>query len=508
MEGVRPVECKKKSDGAPCGKHGEGHRQGRRPGEDPFLRKSQVQHPRKGEVEGHLLDGRRVGKGGKKDEQADQHGDGLLQAPGPIGCRREEGSSVCSTGFLCRAVSRCSGLRLVLGYDVPELFPDGLAVSLARDRKKSFDLRQQRRRITGFAAKYHDFLVVRGDDALAGGDQLLVQFFPGPQAGKFDGDVLFRFQAVEPDEIPGHVDDPDRLAHVEDEDLAAFPHGSRLEDQLSRLGNAHEVAHYIGMGHRHGPPLSDLRLEDGNGRAGAAEDVPEADGHESRILPAVHALDEKLCDAFGGPHDVGGPHGLVRRDEYETLHLHFQRQIDEVARPQDVVQHRLPGVVLLHRHVLVGRGVKDDVGFEALQDPLQGIAVADVREEALRGQRSEPQLEFLLDLEQVELAEVEKPHDLRLETADLPDELGADGAPRPRDQNPLAAEKAADPLRVEPDFLPSLRDPPALPPGWYSRRCALRSARRSWGWCDTACPSGRRSRRSASSRHPAPRGWR
>ena len=52
------------------------------------------------------------------------------------------------------------------------------------------------------AAQNHDFFVARGNDALTGGDQLLVQFFPGPQAGELDGDVLFRFQAVKPDEIP------------------------------------------------------------------------------------------------------------------------------------------------------------------------------------------------------------------------------------------------------------------------------------------------------------------
>ena len=78
----------------------------------------------------------------------------------------------------------------------------------------------------------------------------------------------------------GHVDDPDGLAHVEDEDLAALPHGPRLEDQLSRLGDAHEVAPHVGMGHRHRPAACDLFLEDGDGRAGAAEDVAETDGHE------------------------------------------------------------------------------------------------------------------------------------------------------------------------------------------------------------------------------------
>ena len=38
------------------------------------------------------------------------------------------------------------------------------------------------------------------------------------------------------------------LAHVEDEYLSAFAHGSRFQDQLARFGNGHEIPCNVGMG--------------------------------------------------------------------------------------------------------------------------------------------------------------------------------------------------------------------------------------------------------------------
>ena len=71
------------------------------------------------------------------------------------------------------------------------------------------------------------------------------------------------------------------------------------------------------------------------------------------------------------------------------------------------------------------------------------------------GSSRRPVLELLFDLEQVEFAEIEQPHDCRLETADLAHQLRADRAPGTGHQNPLAAEAAADTFCIELDFLPA-----------------------------------------------------
>lgn len=50
-------------------------------------------------------------------------------------------------------------------------------------------------------------------------EQLLVELLAGAQAGERDLDVLVRAQAGEPDHLARDIDDPDRLTHVENEDL-------------------------------------------------------------------------------------------------------------------------------------------------------------------------------------------------------------------------------------------------------------------------------------------------
>ena len=54
--------------------------------------------------------------------------------------------------------------------------------------------------------------------------------------------------------------------------------------------------------------------------------------------------------------------------------------VGDDPRPEDVVGDRLERVRLHQRHVLVGGGVEDDVGPVALEDLLQPLAVAHVRE--------------------------------------------------------------------------------------------------------------------------------
>src|SRR2546427_778675 len=73
------------------------------------------------------------------------------------------------------------------------------------------------------AARPHrlDAVVLRGGDLLLGGHQLLVELLAGPEADEADRDVLVGLEAREADHLAREVEDADRLAHVEDEDLAA-----------------------------------------------------------------------------------------------------------------------------------------------------------------------------------------------------------------------------------------------------------------------------------------------
>src|ERR1043166_2720981 len=112
---------------------------------------------------------------------------------------------------------------------------------------------------------------------LGGVEQRLVQFLAGPQADKADFDVAVGAQPGEPDHLPRQIDDLDRLAHVEDENLAArsriggtfFGHGLRrggFEHKLDRLAHGHETARDIRVGHCQRPTRRELAREERHGR--------------------------------------------------------------------------------------------------------------------------------------------------------------------------------------------------------------------------------------------------
>src|SRR5690606_38228608 len=100
-------------------------------------------------------------------------------------------------------------------------------------------------------------------DVLLGGGKLLEELLARPNAREDDVDVLVRPQTGETDEVDGEVEDLHGFAHVEDEDLAALAHASRLQDELAGLGDGHEIAAHLRVRDRDRPALLQLLAEDG-----------------------------------------------------------------------------------------------------------------------------------------------------------------------------------------------------------------------------------------------------
>ena len=302
----------------------------------------------------------------------------------------------------------------VFGDDLLEFGFDGGDVEGVGDADQLVDLVGQPVVVVALVGgQDHDLLVARRDDPFALGDQLLVELLAGPQAREDDLDVLLRLEAVESDHVPGQIQDPDRLAHLEDEDLAPLSHRPGLQDQLGRLGDAHEVAGDLRMGHGHRAPLGDLLLEEGDHRSGTADDVPESDGDEAGLRIPVAAGGHQFADALGRPHDVGRPHGLVRGDQNEFIDPGIDRTGDHVFHRQHIVVHSLPGIELLHRHMLVRGGVKNDVGPEIFEHPAGGAQIAEVRQAGLHLDLLESSPALHLHLVEVVFAEIEQRHRLR-----------------------------------------------------------------------------------------------
>jgi hypothetical protein len=128
-------------------------------------------------------------------------------------------------------------------------------------------------------------------------------------------------------------------------------------------------------------------------------------------------------------------------------------ELGEEARGENVVLDRLAGVRLHHRHVLVRRGVEDDLGRVGRQERAHARLVADVRDERddLRLGAGPPQVG--VDVEERELGALDEKDLARLEPRDLARELGADRAAGARDHDALSGEELPDLRLVQVDGL-------------------------------------------------------
>src|SRR5438552_1549793 len=78
------------------------------------------------------------------------------------------------------------------------------------------------------ASKDLDFIVISRKDMFRVGDQLLEQLLARAETGKPNFDILVGFEARKPDHVAGQIDNPNRLAHIEDEDFRSLSHNRRL----------------------------------------------------------------------------------------------------------------------------------------------------------------------------------------------------------------------------------------------------------------------------------------
>ena len=275
--------------------------------------------------------------------------------------------------------------------------------------------------------------------------ELLVELLARAETHVLDLDVYIRGQSGESDQVPGHVVDLHRLAHVEDEDLAALRVVRRLEHQGDGLRDGHEVADdpLVGDGHR--TALRDLLLEERDDRAVGAEDVTEADRDEVglRVLP-VHHLDDHLTDPLRGTHHVRRVHGLIGGDQDEALHTGFSRGTGGLQGAHDVVLDRFVRAYLHERYVLMCSRMEDHVRLVLLHHTADTVGVPAGADEGHEVQLRVLHEELLLDAVSIVLVNVEDDELLRLVACDLTAELRADRSATAGDEDGLPLDHTED----------------------------------------------------------------
>src|SRR6185312_13319758 len=286
-------------------------------------------------------------------------------------------------------------------------------------------------------------------------EHLLVQLLARPDPGELNVDVLAWLEAAESDEIGGQVDDPDRLAHVQHEDLAAKPERASLQDQLHRFRDRHEVAAHLGVGDRYGPASTYLTEERRHDAPSASQHVSEA--YRDEIAPVRHScvLHHTLRQSFRCAHDTCRANRLVGRDEDEVLDPRVDRGVHDVGGAVDVVGDRLDDILFHERHVLVRGCVEDCVGTTVVEDGVHALSVADVRDHGHDRHTGVGRAELRLDVEDRVLAVAKYDQHRGLELRQLPAELAADRPAGAGDQNSAALAKVPNGGEVGLNRLPA-----------------------------------------------------
>ena len=285
------------------------------------------------------------------------------------------------------------------------------------------------------------------------GEQFLEQFLAGAQAGELDLDVLVR-KAGKADHVARQVGDAYRVAHVEDENLAALAHQPGLQHQLRRLGDGHEIPHDVPVGYRDRATGRDLLLELRDHAAGRAQHIAESHDHKARGAGGcafrVEALAYQFRHAFRGAHHIGRVDGLVGGHQHEFLHAGGAACRAQGGGAQHVVGQRLAGVFAFHhRHMLVGGGMEHHRRLVVREHPAHARAIAHVADHAGKRLVGRHPHQFLLDAVERKLAVFDQHQPGRCEAHDLTHQFRADRTAGARDHHRAIRQQGLEAIVVQ-----------------------------------------------------------
>ena len=93
---------------------------------------------------------------------------------------------------------------------------------------------------------------------------------------------------------------------------------------------------------------------------------------------AEEGLHINLRDTLAGSHDIGGVDGLVGRDHHKAFHTVFDRHVRHVFRAGNVSLDRLVREALHEGHMLICRGVIDDIRSHLAEDLFDACPIAHI----------------------------------------------------------------------------------------------------------------------------------
>ena len=164
-----------------------------------------------------------------------------------------------------------------------------------------------------------------------------------------------------------------------------------------------------------------------------------------RVPATLQGVQEQFRHPFARPHDVRRPYSLVRGNEDEPFRLMPAGHFHDDTTADDVVEHRLPGILFEHGNMFVRRSMKNDLGTVRLKDRCHQCFILDPAQYRPASIAAELIVKLHLDVKQVCLVGIHENQHPRSEANDLPAQLGPDRSSATADQDDFTVE-------IPPDF--------------------------------------------------------
>ena len=266
-------------------------------------------------------------------------------------------------------------------------------------------------------------------------EELLRELLARTQARERDTDVPIDLQAGQVHQVFGKLHDLDRVSHVEHERLATAAKGGRLEYQLHRLRDGHEVPAHFRMRDRDRPTCLDLLLEERNDAPAAGQHVAKPDRDVRFARTDGCLVHQPLGQELGRAHHVCRIDRLVRRNQHKMGRPGALGSGDHVRRAENVVGHRFFGIAFHQRNVLVRGCVENCLGPVGLEHPVNPGGVTDVGNNRHDAEPGKFHQQFVVNLEDAVLAVSQQDQLAGTQARDLSANLAPDRAPGTGDEH-------------------------------------------------------------------------
>src|SRR5690606_2935772 len=186
-------------------------------------------------------------------------------------------------------------LRLkTTAYQEIQIFSNRRVISQKRSFSQTCQSILQRSTVNRLRSAYEDLLILGLGQTFLFREQFFVKLLARTHSDELDIYIGTGAKTGAANQVSGQLKDFDRLAHIQNEDLATIAQSTSLQNQLNRFRYQHEITGSFWMGDGDWTTLGNLLLPQRNDRTATGKNIPESNCDEFSARNAGKVLDYQL----------------------------------------------------------------------------------------------------------------------------------------------------------------------------------------------------------------------